>query len=383
MNIMFVQPVLRCDENCVVAVKILNNSKSIKLDLLNQIFSAQNYNVTGLIRHYGITQDATTKDYAIISQYVDINVQTYLNESKLQAKSLWLEKLEILMDISTTLLQLHNKGLIHENLHTNNILRSTDYKSYISDLGLTHPPNELNPKYLTKFKGWSNNYGLVNFLPPEIIDGKPYTKESDVYCLGLIFWEISLQKPFYNLKRKEGLPFKIEKPELFTNAQLPYSLELLISECWDHNPSNRPTVGDIHKKLNEWWMNSWNNSMNNILNPLLDPYRSKLTSAKKFVPIYIYGVLKIPNNDKDHFKSEQYDHLKFKYQEIFGSTSKQTKISALKPTKLFINELDLKKLNLKNHEKDDKIPKFESNNYYLHHFKGKNWLILFFNNIAV
>ncbi|CAG8642524.1 13445_t:CDS:2 [Funneliformis caledonium] len=313
----------RCEENCVVAVKVLNKSKRIKLDLLNQIFSGQKYYVTGLIRHYGITQDSTTEDYAIISQYADINVQTYLNESKLQAHSLWLEKLEILMDISSTLMQLHNEGLLHENLHTNNILRSADYKTYLSDLGLTYPPNKLNPKIITKI----------------------------------------LEKP----------PFKIEKPELFTNARLPYPLELLISECWDHNPSNRPNIKYIHKKLNEWWMSSWNNSMDNILNPFINPNRPRFNSAKKFDPIYIYGVLKIPNNDKVHFMSEQCDRFNFKYQEIVESTNKRTKISPLQPTKmltkpssngsdimeLFINELELKNLNLNNY------------NYCLHHFKGK------------
>ncbi|CAG8514156.1 9621_t:CDS:2 [Funneliformis mosseae] len=276
----------RCEENCVVAVKVLNKSKRIKLDLLNQIFSAQKYNVTG----------------------------------KLQAHSLWLEKLEILMDISSTLMQLHNEGLLHENLHTNNILRSADYKTYLSDLGLTYPPNKLNPKIITKILGCSNNYGLLNFLPPEIINGKPYTKESDIYCLGLIFWEISLQKPFHNLIMKEKPPFKIEKPELFTNARLPYPLELLISECWDHNPSNRPTIKYIHKKLNEWWMSSWNNSMDNILNPFINPNRPRFNSAKKFDPIYIYGVLKIPNNDKVHFMSEQCDRFNFKYQEIVSKS---------------------------------------------------------------
>src|SRR5688572_26135025 len=115
-----------------------------------------------------------------------MNVQTYLSKSKFRSNlnSLWLEKLEILMDISSTVLQLHDSGRLHENLHTNNVLRD-DLNTWLSDLGLTHPPNELNPKDRRKVPECSNRYNLINFLPPEIVDGKKYTKESDVYCLGL------------------------------------------------------------------------------------------------------------------------------------------------------------------------------------------------------
>ncbi|CAB5392864.1 unnamed protein product [Rhizophagus irregularis] len=70
----------RYEKNCTVSVKILNNSENIQSDLLHQIFSAQNYNISGLIRYYGITQDSTTKNYAIISQYLETNVQNYLNQ---------------------------------------------------------------------------------------------------------------------------------------------------------------------------------------------------------------------------------------------------------------------------------------------------------------
>ncbi|GBC05387.1 hypothetical protein RclHR1_00620027 [Rhizophagus clarus] len=302
----------RYEKNCIVAVKILNNSENIQSDLLYQIFSVQNHNISGLIRYYGITQDSTTKNYAIISQYLETNVQNYLNKSKLSPNLLWLEKLEILMDVSSTLLQLHNSGLLHENLHTNNILCNMDNKIILSDLGLTHPPNKQNPKHEKKIPGYTNSYGLLNFIPPEIINGKNYTKESDIYCFGIILWEIASQRIFFDQDKKRNLPIIIKKPQLFKNHPrypgFPYNLELLISKCWNHDPEKRPTIKTIHKQLREWWIGSWNKNMNDIITPFLN-YQIIAINVKEFDPIYIHHTLEISNDENEdqsipkHFKS--------------------------------------------------------------------------------
>ncbi|UZO15736.1 uncharacterized protein OCT59_007152 [Rhizophagus irregularis] len=307
----------RYEKNCTVSVKILNNSENIQSDLLHQIFSAQNYNISGLIRYYGITQDSTTKNYAIISQYLETNVQNYLNQSNLSSNLLWLEKLEILMDVSSTLLQLHNSDLLHENLHTNNILCNMDNKIILSDLGLTHPSNKLNPKYEIKIPGFTNSYGLLNFIPPEIINGKNYTKESDIYCFGIIIWEIITQGTFFNQNKEINLPIIIKKPQLFKNLpnfpKLPYNLELLISKCWDHNPKKRPTIKIIHKQLREWWIGSWNKNMNDIITPFLNLDKTINNNIKEFDPIYIHNTLDISDDEEvdqsipKHFKSILYN----------------------------------------------------------------------------
>lgn len=294
-----------------------------------------------MIRYYGITQDSTTKNYAIISQYLETNVQNYLNQSKLSSNLLWLEKLEILMDVSSTLLQLHNSELLHENLHTNNILCNMDNKIILSDLGLTHPSNKLNPKHEIKIPGFNNSYGLLNFIPPEIINGKNYTKESDIYCFGIILWEITTQRIFFDQNKKRNLPIIIKKPQLFKNhssyPRLPYNLELLISKCWNHDSRKRPTIKMIHKQLREWWIGSWNKNMNDIITPFLNSDQIIVNNIKEFDPIYIHNTLDISDDEDEdqsipkHFKSILSNQQN---QEIINPTKK------LSLSSYFINEIN-------------------------------------------
>ena len=40
-------------------------------------------------------------------------------------------------------------------------------------------------------------FGVIPYLAPEVLTGKPYTKKSDVYSFGMIMWEFTTgKKPF-------------------------------------------------------------------------------------------------------------------------------------------------------------------------------------------
>ncbi|RIA82623.1 kinase-like domain-containing protein [Glomus cerebriforme] len=248
------------------------------------------------------------------------------------------------MDISSTLFKIHNSGLLHENLHINNILRDMDNKIYLSDLGLTHPPNKSNPKNDIKVPGWSNSYNLLNFIPPEVINGNNYTKESDIYCFGIILWEIFSQREFFDSNQKRKPSVIINKPRLFKNnpkyPRLPYKLELLISKCWDHDPKCRPTIKTIYKQLSEWWMGSWNKNINDIITPFLNSDQIIVINVKEFDPIYIHNILRPDDDDDDdsvqstskHFKSILFEQPNQQNQEIIKPTKKLSLLLSQSPS---------------------------------------------------
>src|SRR5437016_1372254 len=75
--------------------------------------------------------------------------------------------------------KIHSGGLVHHDLHSRNILID-DEKSLIADLGLCEP--------VKKDKKENEVYGVLPYLAPEVLSGKPYTKESDIYSFGMIMW---------------------------------------------------------------------------------------------------------------------------------------------------------------------------------------------------
>ncbi|POG60297.1 kinase-like domain-containing protein, partial [Rhizophagus irregularis DAOM 181602=DAOM 197198] len=111
----------------------------------------------------------------------------------------------------------------------------------IGDLGLSQPSNNTS----------SNNeiYGVIPYIAPEIFRGSGFSKESDVYCMGMIMWELTTGcKPFANDEHEIELAFKIldgERPKITENT--PECYASLMKSCWDPDPKKRPSMTEIRK----------------------------------------------------------------------------------------------------------------------------------------
>src|SRR5581483_11583213 len=90
--------------------------------------------------------------------------------------SLWKNKIEWLLYISIDLCNLHELGYCHKDFHSGNLLQDGD--PYISDFGLSGPSNEQESD--------DKIFGVLPYIAPEVLNGKPYTKSSDIYSF-LIF----------------------------------------------------------------------------------------------------------------------------------------------------------------------------------------------------
>ena len=92
---------------------------------------------------------------------------------------------------------IHNAKFIHRDFHSGNILHNyledSRHEWKIGDLGLSQPVNNTS----------SNNeiYGVIPYVAPEIFNGSSFSKKSDVYCMGMIMWELTTGcKPFANVE---------------------------------------------------------------------------------------------------------------------------------------------------------------------------------------
>ncbi|RIA83497.1 kinase-like domain-containing protein [Glomus cerebriforme] len=188
--------------NKPVALKSLNNSKNITFEFLNEINLYLKMNGTAeVIKIHGITKDPKTSNFMMVMDYANKgNLRQRLN-SDFNSLS-WSDKLGILRDIAYGLNVIHEKGLTHRDFHSGNILGKDAYFGYtrITDLGLCKPANEKHDKV----------YGVLPYVAPEVLRGKKYTQESDVYSFGIIIYEvINGLPPYYDIPHEEFLALKI------------------------------------------------------------------------------------------------------------------------------------------------------------------------------
>ena len=165
----------------------------------------------------------------------DGNLSQYLKSN--HNKSNLFDKLRSLYFLARGLKEIHDKGFIHKDLHSGNIL-SYDYSCYITDLGLCKPADEQDEKKV---------HGVLPYVAPEVLKRKAYSQAADIYSFGILACEIlSGLPPYHYLPHDEFLALKIcqgLRPN-FNHVIVPFLLENLIDQCLDADPLKRPTADE-------------------------------------------------------------------------------------------------------------------------------------------
>ncbi|UZO24698.1 uncharacterized protein OCT59_016993 [Rhizophagus irregularis] len=240
-------------EPCIkVALKYLNNSQNLTNEFLNEIkkYSTDTYS-RYILRTYGISQDPNTKDYIMVLEYAEGgNFYNWVNKN--YGNFHWFRKLNILQNIINGLKEIHQKGLVHRDFHTGNILLMTsNFSNYditsISDMGLCGEVNNMDE---TKI------YGVMPYVAPEVLRGKSYTQAADIYSFGMIMYFVATGKqPFANRSHDKLLAFDIVHKEIrpeINESEVPKCYIDLMKKCWDSNPMNRPSATEIDELISSF-----------------------------------------------------------------------------------------------------------------------------------
>src|ERR1044072_3911325 len=153
-----------------------------------------------LNEYYGISKDPDTKNFVIIMKYYKSDLRNYIRNDFYDIE--WKKKLKILKHIAEGLGHIHKQGIIHRDLHSKNILCENEGNIVISDLGISKSAMESTDD--------NESYGIIPYMAPEILQGKKYTIDSDIYSFGMIMWELMTgRKPFWDQKNNVELIIKI------------------------------------------------------------------------------------------------------------------------------------------------------------------------------
>ncbi|CAB4436711.1 unnamed protein product [Rhizophagus irregularis] len=234
-------------ENFPVVLKCLHNSQDITSDFLREIEThmiLSEHIGSSIAWCYGITKDPESRNFMIVMGYAQNgSLRQHLNNSFNSTK--WNEKLKILQEIARGLDNIHQKGLIHHDFHCGNILKD-DRFTLITDLGLCRPANVKSSQNECK-----ELYGVLPYVAPEVLRGKGYTQESDIYGFGIIAYEVCTGlPPYHDITHDKFLAISIcqgLRPK--SNYKIPQLILNIIKQCWDADPLKRPKVNELRNLL--------------------------------------------------------------------------------------------------------------------------------------
>ena len=161
--------------------------------------------------------------------------------------------------ISDAISAAHEHGVTHGDLKPNNVMLGEDDTIKILDFGLArfrHPPSVEDPSELTTAPPSLDGRfaGTLAYMSPEQIEGKPVDHRSDIFSLGVFFYEMATGRlPFRGESFAELLASILKDtpaPLTGLKSELPRHLDRVIRRCLEKNPSRRvQTALDLRNEL--------------------------------------------------------------------------------------------------------------------------------------
>jgi serine/threonine-protein kinase len=150
------------------------------------------------------------------------------------------------MAICAALKHAHDRGVIHRDIKPSNILRKADGQIKLTDFGIAHV---FSGQHLTQT---GIVVGTAEYLSPEQAAGKPASKRSDLYALGVVLYTLLTGRtPFRGFNVVDVLHqhryAQFEMPRRIL-PDLPSEIEEIICELLEKDPERRPPDARILQK---------------------------------------------------------------------------------------------------------------------------------------
>lgn len=98
--------------------------------------------------------------------------------------------------------------------------------------------------------------GTLSFMSPETFKSSETTKQSDVYSLSLIFWQMmSGEYPFSTFSTPMQIVYRVVNDGLRPQCgeKWPQEFKDLLGRMWDNDPNKRPTTAQVAETIEEEW----------------------------------------------------------------------------------------------------------------------------------
>lgn len=147
------------------------------------------------------------------------------------------EALEIAIQAAEGLQAAHEKGLVHRDIKSSNIMVTDKGRAVIMDFGLAQG------RGMSKLTKAGSTLGTVPYMSPEQAKGNKVDHRSDIWSLGVVLYEMLAGRLPFRSEYHDAVVYSIlnEDPPPLTGlrSDVPMMLESIVNKCLEKNPSDR------------------------------------------------------------------------------------------------------------------------------------------------
>ena len=225
---------------------ILNRHVAIKI-----LRSDQSTDAISILRFEREAQAATTLAHPNIVEIYDVGeyknhhyiVMEYVAGKTLKkvirdrAPLLNLEAVDTMKQLTSAVAEAHKRGIIHRDIKPQNVIVKSDGSLKILDFGIA------TAKGSAQLTQANNVMGSVHYLAPELAKGEPASPQSDIYALGIVFYEMLTGDVPFKADQAVQIALQHMREPMQSvrkaNPNVPQSVENIIIRATAKNPRLR------------------------------------------------------------------------------------------------------------------------------------------------
>ena len=174
-------------------------------------------------------------EYYIVMEYVP--GQTLKELIHKRGALHYVEAVDIMKQVVSATAKAHSVGIVHRDLKPQNILVTDSGVVKIGDFGIA------SIQSLSQVTQTDTIMGSLHYLAPEIARGEKATAQSDIYALGIVFYELLRGEVPFNGESPVNIALKHMRDDIPSvrafNPSIPQSVENVIIKATAKNTKDR------------------------------------------------------------------------------------------------------------------------------------------------
>ncbi|XP_063153099.1 aurora kinase A [Candoia aspera] len=222
----------------ILALKVLFKTQlekaGVEHQLRREVEIQSHLRHPNILRLYGYFHDAT-RVYLILEHaprgevYKELQKLTKFDEQRTAT---------YMTELADALLYCHSKRVIHRDIKPENLLLGSNGELKIADFGWSvHAPSSRR----------STLCGTLDYLPPEMIEGRTHDEKVDLWSLGVLCYEFLVGKPPFEAETYQETYRAISRVQYRFPPFVTEGARDLISKLLKHDPKHRLPLDDVLK----------------------------------------------------------------------------------------------------------------------------------------